>query len=95
MPTVGNPIFNWDTPCLEQELIKWENVVDDNFRVNKIENEYKAALIRGWIGNKGSQYLCKYEWTKEGCKTMRWSQKCLRREYIQKVEIKEKSISLT
>ena len=37
-----------------------EDVVDDNFRVNKNENEFKAALIRGWIGGKGSEYLHKY-----------------------------------
>ena len=46
MPTIGNPIFNWSAPCLEQELIRWEDVVDDNFRVNKTENESKAALIK-------------------------------------------------
>ena len=65
MPTVGNPIFNWSAPCLEQELIRWEDIVDDNFRVNKTENEVKAALIRGWIGDKGTQYLRKYKWTRE------------------------------
>ena len=65
MPTVGNPIFNWSAPCLEQELIRWEDVVDDNFRVNKTENEVKAALIRGWIGDKGTQYLHKYKWTRD------------------------------
>ena len=52
MPTLGNPIFNWSAPCLEQELIRWEDVVDDNFRVNKTENEVKAALIRRWIGER-------------------------------------------
>ena len=71
MPTVGNPIFNWDASCLEQELIRWEDVIDDNIRVNKTENEYKAALIRGWIGDKGTQYLCMYKWKKEECKTIR------------------------
>ena len=65
MPTVGNPIFNWSAPCLEQELIRWEDVVDDNFRVNKTENEVKAALIRGWTGDKGTQYLRKYKWTRD------------------------------
>ena len=65
MPTIGNPIFNWDAACLEQELIRWEDVVDHNFRVNKTENEFKASLITGWIGNKGPHYLCKYTWTKE------------------------------
>ena len=57
MPTIGNPIFNWNTPCLEQELIRWDDVADDNFRVNKTGNEFKAALIRGWIGEKCTQYL--------------------------------------
>ena len=46
MPTIGNPIFNWNTPCLEQELIRWEDVVDDNFRINKTENEFKAEKDR-------------------------------------------------
>ena len=55
MPTIGNPIFNWSAPCPEQELTRWEDVVDNNFRVNKTENEVKAALIRGWIGDKGTQ----------------------------------------
>ena len=65
MPTIGNPIFNWIAPSLEQQLIRWEDVVDDNFRVNKTENEFKAALIRVWIGDKGTCYLCKYKWTRE------------------------------
>ena len=47
------------------ELIRWEDVVEDNFRVNKTENEFKAALIRGWIGDKGTQYLHKYKWTRD------------------------------
>ena len=51
MPTIGNPIFNWSAPCLEQELIRWEDVVDDNFRVNKTQNKFKAPLIRAWIGD--------------------------------------------
>ena len=71
MPTVGNPIFNWYVPCLEHELIRWEDVVDDSFRVNKTENEYKVYLIRGCIGDISTQYLCKYKWTKEECNTMR------------------------
>ena len=65
MTTIGNPIFNWSEPCLEQQLIRWEDVVDDNFRVNKTDNEVKAALIRGWIGDKGTQYLHKYKWTRD------------------------------
>ena len=31
----------------------------------KTENEFKAALIRGWIGDKGTQYLHKYKWTRD------------------------------
>ena len=65
MPTIGNPISNWNAPCQEQELIRWEDVVDDNFRVNKTENEFKAALIRGWIGDKGTQYFHKYKWRRD------------------------------
>ena len=56
MPITGNPIFKWDAACLEQELIMWEDVVDDNFRVNKTEDEFKAAIITGWIEDKGTQY---------------------------------------
>ena len=48
MPTIENPFVNWDTVGLEQELIRWEDAVDDNFRVNKTEDEFKAALIRVW-----------------------------------------------
>ena len=69
MPTIGNPIFNWNAPYLEQKLIRCEDVVDDNFRVNKtenvsVENEFKAALFRGWIKDKGTQYLRKYKRTR-------------------------------
>ena len=59
MPTIGNPIFDWNALCLEQELIRLEDVVDDSFRLNKTENEFKAALIRGWVHDKGIQYLGK------------------------------------
>ena len=65
MHTIGNHIFNWNAPYLEQELIRWDNVGDNSFRVNKPENEFKAALIRGWIGDKGTQYLHKHKWTRE------------------------------
>ena len=64
MSTIGNPILNWNVPCPEQDFIWWEDVVYDNFRVNKTENEFKAALIRGWIGDKGT-VLCKYKWTRD------------------------------
>ena len=65
MPTIGCQTVNWGVPCLEQELIRWEDVVDDNFKVNKTENEFKATLIRGWIGDKGTQYLHKYKGTRD------------------------------
>ena len=52
-------------------FLRWEDVADDKLRVNKTENEYKAALIRGWIGGKGTQYLHKYKWTRTNDKTMR------------------------
>ena len=65
MPTIGNPIFNWNAPCLEQQLIRPEDGVDDSFRVNNADNDFKAALIRSWIGVKGTQYLLKYKWTRE------------------------------
>ena len=72
MPMMGSPIFNWYAACLEQELISWEYVVDDNFTVNKTEkNEFKAAIIRGWIGDIGTQYLHKYKWTREEWENMR------------------------
>ena len=48
---------------LEQELIRWESVVQDNWKVNNTTDEgVKAAYIRGWIGDKGTQYLRKYTW---------------------------------
>ena len=63
MPKVGTPEFNWEAPCLEQELIRWESVVEDNWKVNNTTDEgVKAAYIRGWIGDKGTQYLRKYTW---------------------------------
>ena len=62
MPIIGNPIFNWDAACLEQKFIRWEDVVNDNFRINKTENGFKTAFITGWISDKGTQYLCKYKW---------------------------------
>ena len=52
MPTVGNPIFNWSVPCLEQELIRWEDVVDDNFRVNKTKNEVKQPSSEDGLETK-------------------------------------------
>ena len=55
MPKVGTPEFNWEAPCLEQELIRWESVVEDNWKVNNTTDEgVKAAYIRGWIGDKGT-----------------------------------------
>ena len=65
MPIIGNPVFNWSAPCLEQELIRWEDVADDNCQSKQNRNEFKAALIRGLIGDKGTQYLCKFKWTRE------------------------------
>ena len=59
MPTLGNPIFNWDAPCQEQKLIRWKSVVEDNFKINKTTNADKASFIRGWIGGTGVQ---KFEW---------------------------------
>ena len=62
MPTTGKPEFNWDAPCLEQELIRWESVALDNLKINKTGEDHKAAWIRGWIGGKGTQFLRKYKW---------------------------------
>ena len=63
MPKVGSPEFNREAPCLEQELIRWESVLEDNWKVNNTTDEgVKAAYIRGWIGDKGTQYLRKYTW---------------------------------
>ena len=34
-----------------------ESVVEDNWKVNNTTDEgVKAAYIRGWIGDKGTQY---------------------------------------
>ena len=46
MLTIGNPIFNWNAACLEQELTTWKDVVDDNFRVNKTGNEFEVVLMK-------------------------------------------------
>ena len=62
MPTLSNPIFNWDASYQEQELIRWKSVVEDNFKINKTTNDGKAAFIKGWIGDIGVQKLRKFEW---------------------------------
>ena len=61
MPTIGKPEFNWDVPCLEQELIRLESVALDNLKINKTGEVHKAVWIRGWIGDKGTQFLGKYK----------------------------------
>ena len=94
MPTIGNPILNWSAPCLEQELIRWEDVVDSNFRVNKTENEFKAALIRGWIRDKGTQYLCKYKWTRDEWQNHELVMERPKKKYSLKVGTKEININL-
>ena len=71
MPTIGDSIFNWSAPCLEEELIRWEDVVDDNFRVNITENEVKAAFIRGWIGDKVPSTYISISGQRKNGKTMR------------------------
>ena len=35
MPTLGKPELNWNAACLKQEYIKWDNIVNDNFKVNE------------------------------------------------------------
>ena len=47
MPTIGKPEFNWDAPCLEQELISWESVALDNLNINNTGEDHKGAWIRG------------------------------------------------
>ena len=44
MPNSGNPIFNWDAPCQEQELIRWKSVIEDNFKIDKTENVLFEAI---------------------------------------------------
>ena len=94
MPTVGKPIFNWNAPCLEQEHIRWKDVVDNNFRVNKTEKKFKAALIRGLIGDKGTQYLHKYKWRRDEWQNHEMIMERLKEKYSQKVGTKEINISL-
>ena len=62
MPTIGKPELIWDVPCLEQELIRWESVALYNFKINKTGEDHKAVCIRGWVGDKGTQFLRKYKW---------------------------------
>ena len=45
MPTLGNPIYNWDAPCQEQELIRWKSVVEDNFKIIKQQMMIKQLLL--------------------------------------------------
>ena len=71
MPTIGNPIFNWSAPCLEQELIRWEDVVDDNFRVNKTENEFKAALSEDGLETRVPSTYISISGEGKNAKTMR------------------------
>ena len=35
MPTTGKPEFNWDAPCVEEELIRWQSIALDNLKINK------------------------------------------------------------
>ena len=95
MSIVGNPIFSWDALCLKQELARWKDIVDDNFRVIKTENEYKAALIRGWIGDICTQYLCKCKWMKEEWQNHEMIMERLKEKIQPKVEIRETSICQT
>ena len=87
-------MFNWSAPCLEQGLIRWEGVVDDNFRVNKTENEFKAVLIRGWIGDKGTQYLHQYTWTGDEWQNNEMIMERFKEKIQPKVGTKEINISL-
>ena len=34
----------------------------DNLKINKTGEDHKAAWIRDWIGDKGTQFLRKYKW---------------------------------
>ena len=39
MPTLENPLYDWDAPCQEQELIRWKLVVEDNFKIHTTANK--------------------------------------------------------
>ena len=62
--------------------------------LTKPENEVKAALIRGWIGDKGTQYLCKCKWTRDEWQNHEMIMERLKEKYSQKVGTKEINISL-
>ena len=34
MATISKPEFNWDGPCMEQELIRWDSVALENLKIN-------------------------------------------------------------
>ena len=40
MATLGNSEFNWKAPYLEQEYIRWNNIVKESFEVNDKKEKY-------------------------------------------------------
>ena len=94
MPTLVKPEFKRNASCLEEEYIRWNKVVKDNFLVHETKGACKASYIMGWKGDKGTKYFMKYEW-KEG--DLENHEKVLERSKQisnQKVEIKEKNTDL-
>ena len=69
MPTLGIPVFNLETPCQEQELIRWKSALEHNFKIKKTPNENKAAFIRGWIDDTGVYKLRKIYCSDNECDT--------------------------
>ena len=60
MPILGNPLFNWNAPYLEQEYIRGYNLIQNNFIVHITNEVHKASYIRGWIGDQETKNLMKY-----------------------------------
>ena len=62
MLTLGKPELYWDTPYLEQEYTR---VHSQRKLFSGMKETHKTSYVRGWVGDKGAQYLMKQEW-KEG-----------------------------
>ena len=57
MLILSNPLFDLNAPCLEQEYIRWDSVVQVSLLVYEAKEAHKASYVRGWIGDQGTKYL--------------------------------------
>ena len=54
MPTIGNQQFNWNARCLEQEYIRWHNLV----QVHKTKEAHKKS---NHMSSRESMYIASYD----------------------------------